>query len=192
MTNHAARHFTVALTYIDTVGIISERTFTPQELKLLGKTCKSIQPIYPQPTRFPRMGYKYIFQLPRPFTLDLIDFLLQEKNHFVNELHVALDLLADDPVTVGWIGRRLLHRLIKKHKRSRQVKYVGNTRYAETRKFGRTNHVIYEEDEDRHFGKPCFHLEVRITGARQVERAAPNLHRFSLKEFWEKALKLRK
>ena len=134
MTNHAARHFTVALTYIDTVGIISERPFTPQELRLIRKTCKSIQRIYPQPTRFPRPGYKYMVQLPRPFTLDLIDFLLQEKGHVVNEFHVVLDLLADDPVTVNWIGMRLLHRLIKNHKRSRRVQYVGKTRYAEKRK----------------------------------------------------------
>ena len=56
----------------------------------------------------------------------------------------------------------------------------------------RRNNASYEEEEDRHYGKPCFHLEARITGARQVERAAWNLHRVSLKEFWEKALKLGK
>jgi hypothetical protein len=115
-------------------------------------------------------------------------FLTPSSGHAVNELHVAKDIITPDRMTAHWLYRWMCCHLVKPHKRSQRIIYVKGTRYAERRKWTRRNQVIYEESEDRHIGQPCVHIEERITGERQVGKAAWNLAAFSPEEFMNNRL----
>ncbi len=181
-----------AVAYVDTVAFLMNQQ-PPNEF------WQSIRPHCGSATmRRSRVGHgtvRVLVNQPQPQAIKAVADLEEKRYVTVQALHVALDFMADTPEEAAnlttWLRARFVKRWRGKHRR----RDFRRTAYWSAQRWGSNNLAMYGDRPSKLTGRPCAHLEWRVSGTSQVKalgiRYPRHLGTFDPAEFWQKRLVLR-